>query len=94
MRVRFFAGLRTITKCAEADIPYKETAGALARYLCTLYGEELRKKIFPADSSGEEKFKAELLFLINGRHVNHLGGPAAPLDPDDKVDIFPVLGGG
>ena len=101
MRVRFFAFIRNFTKCAEADIPYQETAGALARSLCDLYGDALRRKIFPDGNSGgggkkpeEEKFGPEIIFLINGRHVNHLGGVAAPLEPDDRVDVFPVVAGG
>jgi len=106
MRVRFFAYLRKFTGCAEADVPYRESAGALARLLCEMYGSELRQKIFPgADSGGgkkpkcrkrpgEEEFGPEIIFLINGRHVSHLGGPAAPLNPDDRVDVFPVVAGG
>ena len=98
MRVRFFAYLRHITKCAEADVPYKETIGALARSLCDLYGDELRQKILPCQITGpggeEEKFGSDVIILINGRHVNHLGGPAAPLKPDDRVDIFPLVAGG
>ena len=104
MRVRFFAYIRNFTNCAEAEIPYQETAGALARSLCDLYGEKLRQKIFPSGggkiSGGdkkppeEEQFGPEIIFLINGRHVNHLGGPAAPLKPDDRVDVFPVVAGG
>ena len=102
MRVRFFAYIRNFTKCAEADIPYKETIGALARSLCDLYGEELQQKIYPSGESGgklaegkdEEQFGPEIIFLINGRHVAHLGGPAAPLKPDDRVDVFPVVAGG
>ena len=101
MRVRFFATIRDYTGCAEADIPYRETAGALARSLCSLYGEKLRQKFYPdelisgKDSGPEdEKFGPEIIVLINGRHVNHLGGAAAPLNPDDRVDIFPVVAGG
>ena len=105
MRVRFFAYLRDFTGCAEADVPYQETAGALARSLCEMYGEKLRQKIFPVDDpvalksgktiKGEaEKFGPEIIVLVNGRHVNHLGGPAAPLNPEDRVDIFPVVAGG
>ena len=96
MRVRFFAYIRNFTKCAEADIPYKETAGALARSLCDLYGDVLRQKIFPPGGSGDggNEFGPEIIFLINGRHVAHLGGTAAPLKPDDRVDIFPVVAGG
>ena len=108
MQVRFFATIRKLTGCAEADLPHKETIGALARSLCDLYGEALRKKIFPNDSNDasstatqkcdkvpeELKFGPEIIFLINGRHVNHLGGTAAPLNPDDRVDVFPVVAGG
>ena len=106
MRVRFFAYLRKFTGCAEADVPYRETAGALARSLCEKYGSELQQKIFPeADSGagkkpkrktapGDEQFGPEIIILINGRHVSHLGGQNAPLNPDDRVDIFPVVAGG
>jgi len=108
MRVRFFAGLRAITGCAEAEIPFEESAGALARLLCELYGEDMHKKIFAAGSQipacasasreaangKEENFSQEIMFLINGRHVNHLDGPATPLSPDDRVDVFPVVAGG
>ena len=101
MRVRFFAYIRNFTGCAEADIPYEETAGALARSLCARYGSKLQQKFFPPEISGgngegitEEKFGPEIIFLINGRHVCHLGGTAAPLNPDDRVDIFPVVAGG
>ena len=99
MRVRFFAYIRNFTGCAEADLPYEETAGALARSLCTRYGDKLGEKIFPAgtggaDGKGPAEFGPEIIILINGRHVSHLGGAAAPLNPDDRVDIFPVVAGG
>jgi len=98
MRVRFFAFLRDCTGCAEADVPYRETAGALARSLCDLYGEKLRQKFFPSGSPGAskevERFGPEIMFLVNGRHVDHLGGPRTPLNPDDRIDIFPVVAGG
>ena len=98
MRIRFFAQLRTITGCAEVDLPYRETIGALVRSLCELYGETLRKKIFTAScgapGAGEDEFGPDIIILINGRHVNHLGGAAAALNPDDRVDIFPVVAGG
>ena len=98
MRVRFFATIRNLTGCAETEISSKETAGALARSLCELYGEALRKKVFPNGEQdmkpGEEKFGPEIIILINGRHVNHLGGSAASLKSDDLVDIFPLVAGG
>jgi molybdopterin synthase sulfur carrier subunit len=100
VRVRFFAYLRDYTGCAEADVPYKETVGALARSLCDLYGSKLGQKIFPPCGSGREgepgmdKFGPEIIILINGRHVNHLDGFNSALNPDDRVDFFPVVAGG
>jgi len=100
MQVRFFAFIRNITGCAEADIPYRETAGALACALCDLYGEKMREKFYPSGNGKQDRISAmmnfgpEIIFLINGRHVSHLGGPAAPLRPEDRVDIFPVVAGG
>jgi len=113
VQVRFFATIRDFTGCAEADIPYRETAGTLARLLCERYGEKLRERFFPEEfTSGENRsgksvsdknsgagrkektFGPEIIVLINGRHVNHLGGPDAPLKPDDRVDVFPVVAGG
>jgi molybdopterin synthase sulfur carrier subunit len=101
MRVRFFAYLRNITGCAEADIPFEKTAGALARSICELYGDKMRQKIFSpscqlnAPESGDgEKFSPDIIILINGRHVSHLGGPGTLLSPDDRVDVFPMVAGG
>ena len=99
MRIRFFAYLRNFTGCAEADIPYEVTAGALARSLCDRYGDKLREKIFPPDilcarEGTPAEFGREIIILINGRHVCHMGGVSAPLKPDDRVDVFPVVAGG
>ena len=96
MLVRFFAHLRDITGCSEADIPYQKTAGALAQSLCDIYGEKIREKIFPKDDgfSEAEFFGPEIIILINGRHVCTIGGLSAPLKPEDRIDVFPVIAGG
>ena len=91
MRVRFFAQIRNITGCVEADISYEESVGSLARSLCDIYGEKMREKIFP---HADMQISAEIIILINGRHISHLGGVAASLKPDDRVDVFPVVAGG
>jgi len=82
------------SRTAGSDGSHQVTAGSLARSLCERYGEKLKEKIFPSGNTEEDKFGPEIIFLINGRHVNHLGGIDAPLKPDDKVDIFPVVAGG
>jgi len=95
MRVRFFAYIRNITGCIEADIPHQETIGALARSLCDRYGEKLRLKFFPAGHSEDNReFGPDIIVLINGRHITHLQGTATIINQDDRVDIFPVVAGG
>ena len=80
MLVRFNAWLSEITNCAEADLPHEKTAGDLLRSLRETYGEKLRQ--------------TDIIILINGHHIGRMGGLAALLNPDDRVDVFPVADGG
>ena len=91
MRVKFFAYIRDYTGCKEAEVPFRETAGSLAQALCCQYGEKLRGKLLSPEGND---FHKDIIFLINGRHVVHLGGFNAPLAEDDTVQIFPVVAGG
>jgi molybdopterin synthase sulfur carrier subunit len=91
MRVKFFAYIRDITGCKERDFPYEKTIGSLARKLCEHYGRSLEEKIF---SSGSGEFSPDIIIMINGRHILHLGGAEAPLKEDDTVYIFPMVAGG
>jgi len=90
MRVKFFAYLRDYTSCSEADVPAVSTVGDLARALGERYGPKLGEKLLTA----EGELGAEIVIMINGRHVVHLGGIDAPLKGDDDVQIFPLVSGG
>ena len=91
MRIKFFAYLRDYTGCNETDVPCQNTAGDLARALSERYGAALGQKLLSPDGSD---FGSEIIVMINGRHVFHLGGFAAPLKDDDVVQIFPMVAGG
>ena len=91
MKVRFFAYIRDYTGCLEADVPFRETVGSLALSLCDRYGEKFRGKVLSPEGND---FGSEIIFMINGRHVAHLGGFNAPLAEDDTVFVFPVVAGG
>jgi molybdopterin synthase sulfur carrier subunit len=91
MRVKFFAYIRDITGCKEVDFPYEENIGALARALCDHYGPLLWEKMLTVDGS---ELHPDIILLINGRHVAHLGGIKAPLKEDDTVHVFPMVAGG
>lgn len=91
MQVKFFAFIREYTGCKEADIPYEEDIYNLTRALCARYGQKLRDRLLSEDG---ESLNPEIIIMVNGRHVEHLGGIRAPLKPDDSVHIFPVVAGG
>ena len=90
MRVKFFAYLRDYTGCPEVDLPTPATIGELARVLSEKYGPKIRDKML----GPEGELGAEIIIMINGRHVIHLGGIDAPLKDDDTVQIFPMVAGG
>jgi len=90
MRVKFFAYLREYTNCPEVEMPAVATIGDLARVLSERYGPKLRDKMLKA----EGELSAEIIIMINGRHVVHMGGINAPLKDDDTVQIFPLVAGG
>lgn len=89
MKVLFFATIRLLTKEKETDIPAPATAIELLLALSEKYGPPFRAKAIE-----EGVVSSELIMLINGRNVVHMGGSDAPLKEADTVAIFPVIGGG
>jgi len=84
MKVHFYSGIRDISGCKELEIDHVENAGFLIASLCNRYGEDFRQKIYSDDT----------LILINGCHIKKLGGDDAVLNPNDRIDILQVVGGG
>ena len=91
MLVKFFADIRDKTGCKEADIPYENTVRTLLHALSAKYGPELRKKLLSEDGM---RLGPQILIFVNGRHLEHIGGIEAPLQPDDIVLVFPLMAGG
>lgn len=91
MQIKFFAYLREYTGCKITDFPYQEDLYNLSHALCDTYGEKLREKMLSPDG---EDLGEEIIILVNGRHVAHLGGIHTKLKPTDIVSIFPVVAGG
>lgn len=91
MVVKFFAYLREYTGCKAAELPYEEDLYHLAHALCARYGDKLKEKMLSADG---EDLGEEIIILVNGRHVEHLGRIHTKLLPTDVVSIFPVVAGG
>ena len=90
MLVQYFAYLRDITGCKQEPWTAEPDVEALLRSLCGKYGDALRKKIY---APGSEE-PGDVIIMVNGRHIAHLGGSAAALKENDAVQIFPVVAGG
>lgn len=91
MTIKFFAYLRDYTGCKMVDFPYQEDIRHLADALCERYGSRLRAKMLTPDG---QDLGEEIIILVNGRHVAHLGGIETKLSPTDTVSVFPVVAGG
>jgi molybdopterin synthase sulfur carrier subunit len=90
IRVKFFAYLRDYTSCSQIDVPAVPTIDDLTRNLSGQFGSKLRDAMLTADG----EMGPNIIIMINGRHVFHLGGLSAQLKDDDTVQIFPKVAGG
>jgi len=91
IRVLYYAGIRELAGTLETRVEdFSGTLVGLLRYL------EERHGIFLADSSQAEgtDLLSDLIIMINGRHIAHIGGLDAPVTDGDIVTIFPLVGGG
>ncbi len=91
MRVKFFATFRDYTLCKETDFPYQHDMYSLLHALSDHFGSDFRKKALSPDG---QEIGSETIVMVNGRHVQHLGGIHTTLVPEDIVAIFPVVAGG
>lgn len=92
MKVNFYATLRPIVgqKTVELSLPTGTTAIQLVRMFVSDY-PAMRKELLDAN----ENFLPHMKFFINGREVVYLPDKFdTVIQPEDKVDIFPPVGGG
>ena len=90
MRVKFFADIRTYSGCLERE--WTRPAADLHELLLGLGAEHGRAFLHRVLPDG--RLSTNLIVLVNGQSIVHLGGLQAPLTPDDTVAIFPVVAGG
>ena len=92
MRVNFYATLRPIVgqKTVELTLPSGTTAIQLVLMFVRDY-PAMRKELLDAN----ENFLPHMKFFINGGEAVYLPEKFDTIiQPDDKVDIFPPVGGG
>ena len=92
MEVNFFAGLRQIVgqKIVELTIPEGATARQLVDVVVQTYPAIERELL---DEHGN--LYGHVHVVINGRDIRYLeGSMERVISPNDRVSIFPAIGGG
>lgn len=91
MKVRVFGTLRTVIgeKELEVSLDQRDTVGALLDRVTATY-PELKEEL-----GGEGKIPSTgVNVLVNGRSIQFLDGLDTALQDDDRLALFPPLGGG
>ena len=91
MQIQLYATLRQIVGEKIVDIPIKseKTVGDALRSLVKLF-PNLNESIWYADGS----LAGHVAVVLNGRDIRHLDGVDTPLSQEDKLQVFPPVGGG
>ena len=90
VRVLFYATIRELTGEKETALPFSGTISELVKRLEQQYG-----CTFAAEAeNGSGSPLDQLIVMVNGRHIAHIGGPDAPVKDGDLVTLFPIVGGG
>lgn len=92
MKIHLYATLRAIAgeKYVEVDMPSNTTAIDLAELLIEKE-PDLKAELFDADN----RFYSHMKLFINGREAVYLEDKFETIiKADDKIDIFPPVGGG
>ena len=94
MTVKFFAYYRDpdFAGCKEMEwTEHADTVIELCRQIADRFGEKFRKELITPDGSG---ICDRSIVMVNGRRIDFIGGPGAPLKDTDTVLVFPVVAGG
>ena len=94
MTVKFFAFYRDpgFAGCKEMEWPKQaDTVIELCRQIADRFGDKFRQELLSAD--GSEVCERSIV-MVNGRRIDFIGGPNAPLKETDTILIFPVVAGG
>ncbi len=92
MKVNFYATLRQITgqKTVEIESPDETTVRELVNIIIDRY-PKMRRELLNEDG----ELWPHVHVFVNGRDARYLpSGSQAVLQPGDKVNIFPPVGGG
>ncbi|GMR10787.1 MAG: hypothetical protein BMS9Abin28_1610 [Anaerolineae bacterium] len=91
MKIRLYATLRQIAGTREVEMPVEgqQAVGEVLRALVERY-PRLSEAIWNADGS----LANHVAVVLNGRDVRHLDRVDTPVSDDDRLAVFPPVGGG
>lgn len=91
MQIRLYATLRQIAETRELEIRVAAdaTVGEVLRSLVTRF-PRLEEAIWYPDGS----LAGHVAVILNGRDIRHLSEVDTPVSNDDRLDVFPPIGGG
>lgn len=91
VQIRLYATLRQIAETRELDIRVEAeaTVGEVLRILVTRF-PRLEQAIWHPDGS----LAGHVAVILNGRDIRHLSEVDTPVSNDDRLDVFPPVGGG
>lgn len=90
IELRFFATFRDAVGRKHVERAYDD--GATVRTVLSALESEFDGLDGRLLDDGE--IRPQLSILINGRDVQHEGGPDTALDDDDRLSVFPPVAGG
>ena len=91
MIVKYFAYLRNDAGCKEEPVSGFSTALALLQLLADRHGPSLGQHIL---SGNGQDIHEDLIFLVDGRHVEFLAGKDTLISENAVVSLFPRIAGG
>ncbi len=91
MKIKYFAYLRNDSACKEETISGSFTALSLLHFLAERHGSALRNHILSEDG---EMIHDDLIFLVDGRHIEFMNGKETQISNEAVVSLFPRIAGG
>jgi molybdopterin synthase sulfur carrier subunit len=89
IRVSFFGIVREVMGEKGTTLSGDYSVESLLEALSKRYGVRFEGKVMKV-----QEREIDLILLLNGRHIEHVGGLSAPVREGDHLAVFPLVGGG
>ena len=89
IRISFFGVIRGIVGERETLVEGGDSGGSILEVLTQRYGMLFGEKTLRTDER-----ELDLILILNGRHIEHIGGLSAAVKEGAHLAVFPLVGGG